>query len=386
MLRIIKTNLVLFLLIIGINHIILAFLIRSIYPIHLSGTQPLIFDLLQVNVRIPFFGVYIANLLNHLLIWLIGRRLFSPKQSLLPVLIFACSPWSIYLTVAQSFNIILLCFILMQILGIIYIRIKKISLGIVVSTVGIILTLYSSLLLLSIYLIILNLVMFSLINLRRIKLLLLIVLILCLPLVYSSIKNIIGVKNIYLNQVNIYSDPGLLAFVNKLQGESRKAHLGVISRIAENKYAYIGEYTILKIFKNLAPATYFTAQEKLLGFSFSPPILVGFMIPFLYGLFSIISSMKLRNYFLLSTILIAPSILSKSLVNLNRLLLFEPVIAVISSYGLINLNQNKSKRFFLYLTIFLVVLQLLVTVFDINQRDFFRYERYFGSGFEIGNQ
>ena len=136
------------------------------------------------------------------------------------------------------------------------------------------------------------------------------------------------------------------------------------------------------------PATFFTSQEKLLNFSFSPPIYFGFLIPFLYGLYRILKLPVTRKYLLISAILIIPSFLARSLVDLNRLVIFSPVIIFVTSYGLILFSRHQKKlfRFATYITLFLVLIQFLVTQFDISFREVSRYQRVFGQNTEVGKQ
>lgn len=370
-----RTNkLVLFIVIVGLNQILTAILLREIYPIHLQTQKPFFLELMELDFRIPLWIIFIFNPINILLLYFIGRIFFHKKYAFIVSLLFAISPWSVYLTVAGSFYIILLTFILLTVLGILRQKMK-------LFIAGILLSIYSSI----IFLIImppffLGLVKFKLLNSEIAKKTITIILILSLPLILLSFSNTAGLKNVYQNQVTIFSDPGLMTAVNNFQGESKKMGLIFLTKLVENRYIYFGEYIALKAFKNITPATFFTPQEKLLKFSFTPPILIGLLIPFLYGLFKIFSSPILIKIFLLSTLLIIPSLLSSGLVDLNRLILFKPVIILITSLGLIKLSD---KRILLYLIVILILVQLGVTIFDINQREFLRYERYLGTGFEI---
>lgn len=369
-------ELILFIVIVGLNQILIAILLREIYPIQLHSQKPFFLELTELNFRIPLWIFFIFNSINILLLYFIGRVFFHKKYAFIVSLIFAMSPWSAYLTVAGSFYIILQTFILLIVLGILRREMKLII-------AGILLSIYSSIILLMIMPpFFIGLIKFKLLNREIAKKTITAVLILSLPLILLGFSNIAGLKNIYQNQVTIFSGPGLMTAVNNFQGETKKEDLNILARIIENKYIYFGEYIILKIFKNLVPATFFTPQEKLLNFSFTPPIFIALLIPFLFGLFKVLNSAALRKIFILSLALIIPSLLSKSLVDLNRLSLFMPVVILIISLGLIEIKFKKS----LFLISLLVLLQLSITLFDINQREYLRYERYLGTGFEIGKQ
>lgn len=371
------------LLAVSLNLIILSFLLRELYPVNFQTQKPLIFELIEFDVKFPLWIFFLFNSVNILIFWSISRALFPKAKVIIPVLLFSLSPWSAYLTIARSFYIILTTFVLTTILGILEMKSKESLKGATLWIIGSLFALYSSIFILLMFpLFILGLIKFKLLIFKVLKNPLLVILFLCLPLFFFSFKNITGVKNIYRNQVGILSDPGLMTAINNFQGESKKIGLNLLTRIVESKYIYFGEYFIHKVIKNISPPTYFTPQERLLNFSFTPPILVGFLIPFLYGLYFVVSSC-LRNNLILSTLLIIPALLSRSMVDLNRLVLFKPVIILIISFGLIKIA---SKKRWLYIVIILILLQLLVTTYDIDQREFKRFERYQGIEFEIGKQ
>ncbi|MBI2596850.1 hypothetical protein HYW41_01725 [Candidatus Daviesbacteria bacterium] len=379
-----SSKLRLLILIIGLNQIFIAFIVKELYPIHLPLQKLFFFDLIELNVYIPEIGIYLVNIFNLILIWLISKQLFSSNKSLIPVALFAFSPWSSYLIVTQSMNIYLLCLILMSALGFLLIKSRKRLLGVILFALGVILSFYSSFLSFVFLPIILGLILFKFNYIKEIKTSFILILIFCMPLIFYFFRNLIGVKNIYERQITFFSDSSLIAVVNNFQGNTKKAGFGLLSKAIENKYLYISEYSLLKILKNLTPTTYFTSQEKLVGFSFSPPILLGFLIPFLYGITIIIFSPTLRKYLSLSAVLIIPSFLSKSLVDMENLIFLEPIIILIISFGLINLKSNKRYKGFLYLTFVLILIQLIVIIFDINQREYLRFVRFYGANLVIG--
>lgn len=364
-------------------------LLGRLYPIHLAQQIPFFFDLIEVHRSISQGFNYLFGLFIYLLIWIIAKKIFVKKEALIPLLVFSLSPWPAYLIFAGSFYVYLLSLLLFVFLGLLLIRSGKIKLGTLYFIVGSVMSLYSSLLMLiMIPISVALLVMNKLVTLKQIKVSICLIILFCLPLFISMIKNPVGLKNIYNNQVMVFSDPGLSSASNQFQGESKKEGFGIPARLSENKYVYISKFLLLKSIKNMIPVTFFTPQEHLLIFSFSPPILFGFLAPFLYGLYLIFNSMILRKYLLSCLVLIIPSFLSKSMVDLNRLILFAPIIIFIISFGLINLAKNKNRfsKAMLFLSIVFVLIQFWVVIFDINLREYPRYERSLGGRLEIEKQ
>ncbi len=381
---------ILFLIIYGFSLIFSAFLIRAIYPIQLQSQKPIFFDLTELNVIIPFWLVYFAGSINIFLIWLIAKRFIVGHLALIPVLIYCLSPWSFYLIVANSFYVYLVTFILITFQGVLLIKSNRYRWGMAAFILGSILFLYSSVLSILIYpIIIAELSLIKFVSFKKIRLALFIISFLCLPLLIATFKNQVGTGNIYNNQVALFKDPGHMNAVNVFQGESRKAGNSFLTKLGENRYLYLSKYALFKAIKHFTPSTYFTSQEGLLKFSFSPPIYFGFLVPFLYSLYLIFKSPTLRKGLAVSFILLIPSFVSKSLVNLDRLVLFEPVIVFVISLGMIKIIQNRKEKIFksmLFLIIFFVSIQFLVTVFDINFREYARYDRYLGGALQIGEQ
>jgi hypothetical protein len=149
---------------------------------------------------------------------------------------------------------------------------------------------------------------------------------------------------------------------------------------------FYSEYLILKYVSQLVPNVFFTPQFKLLGFSFSPPIFLGFIIPFAYGLYRLLKDAGARKIILISTILVVPSVLANELVSLNRLILVSPVLIFIITFGLTymyKLRTTKVSKIFLTLTLILIVFQTIVTITDIRFREMARFNQYFGQKYEL---
>ncbi|MDO8657660.1 MAG: hypothetical protein Q7K55_02890, partial [Candidatus Levybacteria bacterium] len=171
--------------------------------------------------------------------------------------------------------------------------------------------------------------------------------------------------------------------VNSFRGENNQTVFAPIGKVIENRYIYLSEHTLFNILQQFTPATYFTNHAKLLGFSFAPPIYLGFIIPFLLGSFTLIKSLTKTDILkiVIVFLLLVPSILSKDSPDLSRLIIVSPVIFFIISRGLYDFLSDYKKgnsRFLLILTIFLVTLQFLITLTDIAIREPIRLQMFLG--------
>lgn len=365
-------------------------LLHALNQIQYDQQNLFIFELLGVNFRIPSVAYMALDIVNIYLIWLVSYPVFKKKYALIPALIYAISPWSGYLSIAGSHYIFLLFFILFFVCVTLSENIRKSMLGYFVLASTILIMFISSWMNFFILPIILTVLYYlgfiSLEKLRRIIMILLIPLVLFFILIF--IKSI-GFRNVLANDVTIFNGPELLNAVNNYQGASREKGVVYLSKISENRYVYIGKFVILKTLKNFAPSTYFTSQEKLLGFSFSPPIYYGFIIPFTVGLWMLLKIGGTKKTIYLLVFLMIPSIFSKQLVDLNRLVLIEPVIIFIISFGIIELwksNRNKIKYMLLGTTLLLIAFQSVSVISDISIREHQRYVRYYDKNLELGKQ
>lgn len=367
--------------------LLFSWLLRYFYPIQFISQALFISQIIGFSINIPLILIYILGLLDLFLIWVIGRIVFKNNKAFLPVLIFGISPWFIYSVVLGSFYVYLLSLILINTISLLLIKLGKNRLSYILFLISVVCILYSSLLILLVYpfliigFFILNKEFFS-----KVKLYLFLSCILLLPMLFFVFRNPLSIKNIYQTQVSVLSDPGHINTVNMFRGESTEKGFRYISRIFDNKYFYLSKYLILKSLKNLSPVTFFTPNEKLFGFSFSAPIYIGFIIPFLYGFILIIKSSTLRKYLCLSFLLVIPSFFSQQSVDLNRLLIFAPVVVFIISIGFNNINYKKDKPFLIAL-VALIVIQLLVTTSDIALREYPRFQNIYGRyNLQVGKQ
>lgn len=358
--------------------LILAILLRLhiINNIYINDfiTQPLLItDLLGKGIVVPWRIIFLSDLCNIFLMFFIGRKLVNIKFGLISALIYGISPWIVYSQLFGSLNIFLLQVFLIFISGLIMLKGKTAFLVIIFSCFILLFSSILSLLILPVLMI--GLYTIKVIDKSRLKNLAFILSIALLPIFVLAANNTAGIKNIYRNQINIFSDPGLINTINAFQGETRKAGFTSFAKWSENKYLYLSKYLLLKTAKNIVPSTYFTSQEKLFSFSFSVPIYTGFLIPFFYGLYLVIKSRFISILVFIG--LIIPSVLSKQLVDLDRLIFIAPVVIFLISYGIIKLYERRKKTVFkllLILCIFVTVLQLVVTISDIDLREPLRYK------------
>lgn len=382
-----KREFLLILLIVSISFL-LHFYIANFLPLikGLLSEPTFITDLLGNGKPLPHQIIILSNFGNIILIWYLGKKILNSQFGLLSALLYAISPWTIYLAISNSIYTFLLFYFLIIFIGMNLMYEGRNITGQLLLIVGTNTLLYSHLLMLFVVpILLIGIIIIKNLSLNKLKVFLVTTLIICLPLPFLMVGNSIGVNNILNNQSKVFSDVGLLNTVVSFQGESKKAGYSFISRATENKYIYLLKYAIFKSIKQIMPSAYFTSQERLLNFSFSPPIYAGFLIPFFYGLALVMRSPILRKYLLLSLILIIPSFLSKTFVDLNRLILFSPTVIFLISYGLIKIAHKEKviATTILYLIIGLVLLQFIVTLFDINLREYPRYERFFNRSLNI---
>lgn len=356
---------------------------NSLFPAHFASRNFFFFDLINFYPNIPVWSNYLSLPILLVFFWLIGKKLFLGKVTYLPALLFGFSPWSAYLLSAGSIYPLLLVFILALIYGVLILDTSKDFLGKVLIITGSLALLYSSLLTLIVApLLFVGAFLLKIIPLGKMKMAIICIVLLFLPLAAASVINFSAVKNLFTQQVAILADPGIIQGNNVFLGQARGAGLGLAAKFAENKYEYLGKYLTLKTLKNLSPATFFTPQEKLLGYSFTPPLYLGLILPFFYGLYLALQKKLARKCLLLSLVLIVPSVLSQPLVDLNRLILFLPVMVFLISWGLIKIPKP-----ILLAVALLVILQIIVTISDIQSRERPRFLKYYGNNcLEISKQ
>jgi hypothetical protein len=355
--------------------------------IHYTAQNLLFAELLHKIVYISDAPYFLFPSFCFVIFWLISGKIFKKPQSFIPPVIFILSPWMWYLSSAHSFYIFFFFLTLTIVYGIILIRSARIITGNLFIILASTMTVYSSsLFLIFIPLTFIILVISKILSFRSLKISIVSLVILISPLLFIINKNQTEFKNNFINEVKIFSDPSLLNSINRFQGAAARIGLKNLSRISENKYLFFGEYVSLKYITQLVPKTFFTPEYKLSGFSFNPPVFMGFVIPFVYGLYLALKKPDLRKIIFISSLLTVPSILANEQVALNRLILFSPIVFLLISYGLINLYRKRGEttaRSFLMLTLFLVMFQLIVVINDIRHKERQRVVQYFGNKYEI---
>lgn len=272
----------------------------------------------------------VIDLMNLTLIWLIGKKILDSKRGLLAALLYGISPWSAYLYSASSIYIFFLFLILIDFWTILKIQLseQKRSILFVSSTA----------------------------------------IIICGIILFGISKG----------ERSTLDDIGILNTVNQFRGEVLSSNFATVGRFIENRYTYFVEYMLFNTLRHFAPSIYFTSELKLLNFSFSPPIFLGLLIPFLWTIFNLVKN-NINNYvYLLTILLIVPSIIDKNSPNLNKLIIFSPMIFLIISHGIVALYQGIKNKYALCLFLcflFLTIFQLVVVLKDIAVREPLRYQK-----------
>jgi hypothetical protein len=368
-----------------IHLVFIIFIEKNIYPVHLALQNFYILDLMGKTKHLPGLLIYIFELGNIFLLWIISRKFLNGCQSLIPSLVYAISPWGAYLTAAGSFYVFLLLLVLVFIYSLILIKEDTKSFGIILFLSSSLIAIYSSVFFLILVPIAIFLILvFKIVPLNKLKMPTILFVLFALPLLILSVKNHVVVRDVLQNEVSIFDDPGLINTVNSFEGETGQVKMKILGRISENKYVFSGEYLLMKFSEQLVPSTFFTSQERLLDFSFSSPIFLGFLIPFFYGIYLLLKSDSIRKILLVSGLLTIPSLLAQEPVDLNRLVIFMPVVIFVISYGTIKLLEQKGKnKVWILVFSVLVFLQIFITINDIKVREKARFIEYFAQNYEV---
>lgn len=345
-------------------------------PIHgINLSSPFFTDLISTAYTVPYWLVLLSDILNLLLLWLIGQILFGKRIGFLVPLFYAISPWPAYLAVGGSIYILILFGVTLLYSGLLLAKNGKDIWGIILSLSGIGVMVYSSLAMIFVLPFFLWGIYKSGLYANKVKFFYLAAGLILLPLVFLSIFNINSLKMVSIKEVSLFNEVGLINSVNTFRGEIGSAGYPDMGVLVENKITYLGRHVLFNTLTVFSPFTYFTQQFKLLGFSFSPPILLGILIPFLYGLVGMFRSEN-RNYNLLflTLPLLAPTIIHSYSPDLNSLILILPLIIFISAWGTAQLVKNK-KWLFVAITSALILIQGLTTLYDIKTREPIRYQK-----------
>lgn len=358
----------------------------NLTPIYYPPPNFFAADLLGINLPYDLWFIYLSENLNLILIFVVSRKFFKGTSCLVAPVIYAISPWNSYLAATGSFYIFLLTITLTFCFGLIKLKSnRKVSLLLLsLSTIAAAFSsaLLFTILLLSLFLLILLKVFKASDLLNNLKFAFA-----CLVLVFALIVfNKTAAANIFSKEVAIFKDPGFSNNVNAFQGEAAQAGLSKLAKISENKYILAFYYITSKALTQVMPSTIFSQNEKLLYSSFAPPIYLGFLPVFCYGLYLSLKSSSLRKLLLTSILLLIPSVLAQNYIALNRLVLISPVVIFLISYGLITLESNRKSKLaatILLATIFLVLVQMTLVISDIQLKEQDRFTLLRGKDFDI---
>lgn len=329
--------------------------------------------------------VYFSDLGNLFLIFFLGNRIFGDKRFPLPLLIYAFNPWAIYQTAFLSPYVFFLFLVLIIVLGLVLSKDDRFSMIFVfiASFLGMI----SSPFFLFILLLFCFMVfIFPVSNYWKKLYRLYLSFFFIFAILLFSLVFMFGRKSflsVFKEEATVFSDPGFINMINTYRGESVKEGFGFISKLVENKYFLGFEFFILKVLQNLTPATFFSPQEKMFGFSFSPPLFFGFLVPFFYGIYRSVLSKK--KYLLLGLVLLLPSLLSVDLINIDRMVIFFPILIYLITYGFFEFQEanKRNLKLVLFLCVFLIVFQFVFVLYDIQTKEKERFIRYYGSIQEV---
>lgn len=354
------------------------FVSRKLDFTNLSNNSILLFELLDINFELTYPFTIIFSFALIVTGYFLVKKVFSNNLAVYTILIFVLSPWSIYLTVAGSVYIILTFSMIVSFYGIIITK-KKPYLGIPIFYLGALSGIYTSIHSIFLFTFLIYYLMYYVTP--RIKKMIIMggVFLIILPMILLTSSNISGIKSIVKKEFSIFSDFGMTNAINQLRGETNTASFGQIGRIVDNKFTYYSRHFIFSILNNLTPVYYFTNQHKLLGFSFLPPIFLGFLIPFLIGVFSLFKQARKEIILIITLILLVlPSVFSKNSPDLEKLFVLFPFISLSVSKGLqimVKTNNVYHKILFGF-CISLIIYQFLVSAWSVSILEPIRYSKY----------
>ncbi len=338
-------------------------------------SSPFITDLIGKAYSLPYWTIILSDVFNLILLWLIGEKLFDKKTGFLLPFIYAISPWPAYLAIGGSIYIFILFGVLLFYYGQVLMKARTSFSGVGLSLLGIVVMVYSSLSMLLVVPFFLWGIYKSEFSIKDKKILFLTTAVILIPIIFLSILNRNSFKMVAIKEISLFNEVGLINSVNTFRGEVSEAGYSYLGLFIENKITYFGRHILFNTLTTFSPFTYFTQQFRLLGFSFSPPIFLGLLIPFLYGLVRMPIWKSGRSYLLMITLpLLIPTIIHTYSPDLNSLILILPVLIFISAWGVGELVRNK-KWLFVVITAILIFLQGLTTLYDIKTREPIRYQK-----------
>lgn len=351
-----------------------AFIINFLYPFYNSSQKLFILDLLGVEINLIFFTV-IFGVINLLLLFYIGKKIFNESSGMLLSLLYAISPWSAYLELAGSAYVIAVTGVLIVSIGLIKL-IKEEKEGEVFLISGILIASLSGIILSLCLPITLLITSFFYKRISKVRFFLIAymgLLFLIILLFKESFLNLLVKEN------TIFSDPGIITTINNLRGIINESGFEIIGKLVANKYIYLLNILLFHLLKNVSPVIYFSSEVNIFSFSYAPPIFLGLLIFFLYGLYMTLSNNFKRIIFLLplALVLLLPSVLDKNSPNLEKLFLTSPLVFLLIYIGYKNVLYLKNKlKFFILLSVAtLVLIQSFVFLIDLRVGELIRLDR-----------
>ncbi|MDQ5930312.1 MAG: hypothetical protein QG594_2100, partial [Bacteroidota bacterium] len=269
--------------------------------------------------------------------------------------------------------ILILSGVLLLAYGLFLIKNNNPRIGFCITSLGIFLTVYLNLLMLPVVILILLAAFKKKIFSRSYSRSLQIFFVLILPLLIISLMHPVNVSLVMKREISLFREVKLVNSINVFRGESEKLGFPILGKLIENKFTYFGRHVLFNFLTALSPYTYFTQQFPLLGFSFSPPVFLGFLIPSLYYLIAVVKKHKpIFDLLLIAFPLLIPTLLHSYFPDMNSLVIFLPLLLVFISRG-IDLLVNDKKNLLIFIMLILVFFQASTTLYDLSTREPARY-------------
>ncbi len=352
--------------------VILRFFVLNYLDLSSLGYRNIfLIEILSFSFQFPEWASILFGFGSLLLIYIIASKV-SKNVAFISSLLYAISPWSIYLDLSGSIYTFLTFLLLTITFGVFLMQENKI--------VGEYLVIFGSMLLvLTNPLMVIILPILILLKANGLKIepkIFYILSLVILLLVSFAYLNIVGFKNLMTYYFSLSQDIGIINSVNVLQGELNESNFSVVTKVFENKYFYYLQIFLLNLLKHVSPATYFVPQVKIFSFSFAAPIMTGLLVIFFIGLAWFLDRFNKNKLLLVLPFLFIPSALSRFSPDLERLIMLAPVIFFIISLGVNRLLITKKMRLVLVLFFVLIFTKSVLTFADIATRESLRLESF----------
>jgi len=331
-------------------------------------------DLIGIDFRFPTLLYPIFAIIGSLIFYQISKNFFPHKYSLIALCVFALNPWLGYLSIAQSFYVYLLLLFFIFIFMTINLKNNHLFQGLI----------YALLIVSSFWFMLMGFFYIVFMKIKKdknIKLFSYFIFSFFTVILVCILKQD-AFANIVKNEIRLFNDPGLLNNVNLFYGYASKYNLSILAKISENRYLFYTEKVFIKALSLVNLYPYFSENGKLLNFSFTPPLFLGLMIPFLIGLYEQLKKKLSVWHFVFPALLLLPALFSGIKIDTQKLIFVLPIFAILISFGFKSIGDMKNikvKRLLLVVTLLLLVFQVLLTSYDIGNKEFKRYESVYGN-------